>query len=85
MSPRKTKYQHAVDEADAFNQKHRAGTPVQFWPGIRLETPLESSTRGEAWALPSGTAVVRVQGRPGGIALSHVEVIPRLIESEVLT
>lgn len=81
---RKTKYERAVDEAAAFNKRHRAGTPVLFWPGIRPAVPQESITRGDAWALPSGDAVVRVQGRPGGMALSHIEVIPQHSESEVL-
>lgn len=81
---RKTKYERAVDEAAAFNKRHRAGTPVLFWPGIRPAVPQESITRGDAWALPSGDAVVRVQGRPGGMALTHIEVIPQHSESEVL-
>ena len=75
MSPRKNKHQRAAEAAAAFNKAHPPGTPVHFWPGIRLADPLTSRTRGEAWALPSGQAVVRVDGRAGGIALSHVEVI----------
>ncbi|MGY4541169.1 hypothetical protein ACVWY0_001078 [Arthrobacter sp. UYNi723] len=85
MSPRKTKYQRAVETADAFNQKHPQGTPVHFWPGIHQAAPLKSRTRGEAWALPSGEPVVRVEGRPGGIALSHIEVLAVLTESELVS
>ncbi|MEO3931346.1 hypothetical protein WMO79_00840 [Micrococcaceae bacterium Sec7.4] len=75
MSPRKNKHQRAAQAAADFNKLHSAGTPVHFWPGVRLAEPLTSRTRGEAWALPSGEAVVRVEGRAGGIALSHIEVI----------
>lgn len=87
MSKRKTKYERAVDEAADFNKAHktgRSGIPVLFWLGVRTATPQESVTRGEAWALPCGDAVIRVQGRPGGIALSHIEVIPQPVKSEVL-
>lgn len=83
MSPRKNKHQRAAAAAEDFNKLHRTGTPVQFWPGTRAAEPLTSRTRGEAWALPSGDAVVRVEGRTGGIALSHIEVIPIITESEV--
>ncbi len=85
MSPRKNKRQRAAEAADAFNKQHPPGTPVYFWPGIRLNEPLKSRTRGEAWALPSGEAVVRVEGRAGGIALSHIEVITVITESELAT
>lgn len=82
MSPRKNKHQRAVEAADAFNKEHPPGTAVNFWPGVRLAEPLKSRTRGEAWALPSGEAVVRVEGRAGGIALSHIEVSAVRAEAE---
>lgn len=81
MSPRKNKHQRAADAAAEFNKLHPAGTPVHFWPGVRMAEPLTSRTRGEAWALPSGQAVVRVEGRAGGIALSHIEVITAVAAS----
>jgi hypothetical protein len=83
VSPRKNKRQRAEEAVDAFNKQNPQGTPVLFWPGVRLAEPLKSRTRGEAWALPSGEAVVRVEGRAGGIALTHIEVIPSHTESEV--
>jgi hypothetical protein len=84
MSPRKNKHHRAAEAAAAFNKKYPQGTPVLFWPGVRLNEPLKSRTRGEAWALPSGEAVVRVEGRAGGIALSHIEVIAVRAESELV-
>lgn len=80
---RPTKYDRAVEETAAFNKKHPQGTPVRFWPGLKTVPPLESTTRGPAWALPSGDAVVKVHGRTGGIALSNIEVIHQQQESKV--
>jgi len=78
MSPRKNKHQRAAAAAADFNKVTPPGTPVRFWPATRQVEPLISRTRGAAWAMPSGEAVVRVEGRTGGIALSHVEVINML-------
>lgn len=84
MTRRRTKLDRALEEVSVFNEKHSAGTPVLFWLGLRTDTPEESTTRGVAWALSEGDAVVRVNGRIGGIALTHIEVIPQPAESEVL-
>lgn len=84
MTRHKTKLSRGIEEAAAFNKSHSPGTPVLYWLRLRTETPEESITRGEAWALPCGNAVVRVNGRVGGIALTHIEVINQLSESEVL-
>ncbi|KIA72691.1 hypothetical protein ANMWB30_24590 [Arthrobacter sp. MWB30] len=75
MSPRKNAYDRAVNDAAAFNKRHPSGTPVRFWPGMRQGPGLTSTTRGEAWALYCGDAVVKVHGRAGGIYLTHIEVI----------
>lgn len=75
MSPRKNKHQRAEAAAADFNKVAPSGTPVRFWPAAHQGEPLTSRTRGAAWAMPSGEAVVRVEGRTGGIALSHIEVI----------
>lgn len=82
---RKTKYELAVEEADLFNQRHAPGTPVLYRLGLNTVNPLESVTRGEAWALPCGEAVVRVKGRTGGVALSHIDVIPHHRENVLIT
>jgi len=75
VSPRKNKHQRAAAAAEDFNKIAPSGTPVRFWPTSREAEPLTSRTRGVAWAMSSGEAVVRVEGRTGGIALSHIEVI----------
>jgi hypothetical protein len=56
-----------------FNQDHPIGTPVTYWPGVREGDGRASRTRTPAW-LVSGTPCVSVEGYPGGIALTHIEV-----------
>ena len=43
--------------------------------GAVAEKELYTETRSEAWVLPSGDAVVLVNGKSGGVAISHVEVL----------
>lgn len=52
------------------------GTAVLAWPGSRDVPPLVTTTRGEPWTLPAGDRVVMVDGYAGGIALTHVDVLP---------
>lgn len=54
----------------------RPGTPVLAWPGSRESSPLVTRTRSEVWALASGDRVVMVEGCAGGIALTHIDVLP---------
>jgi hypothetical protein len=68
---------------DRFNAEHPEGTRVRFWPGARWgddgETELPAKkglTRSAAWLLGGHTPVVMVTGQAGGVALTHVEVIP---------
>lgn len=71
-----TKLQKAEAAAAAFNAKHPVGTMVRYWRGFKEGEPSGAGkTRSEAWAMPSETAVVLIEGTSGGIALSHVEVV----------
>jgi hypothetical protein len=58
---------------DAWNLRHAVGTSVFAWPGTRPGRRLTTATRSAAWIL-GGTAVVAVDGYPGGIALVAVEI-----------
>lgn len=60
-------------EVEAFNAMVPVGTPVRFWPGVRNAEPKLGNVRSKAWVLGGHTAVVKVTGYAGGIALSHVE------------
>lgn len=52
------------------------GTPVLAFPGSRDGRAIVTTTRSEPWTLPSGERVVMVEGYAGGIAMSHIEVMP---------
>lgn len=52
------------------------GTPVLAWPGSRDSSPLLTRTRTPVFQTRSGDLLVSVDGHPGGIALTHIEVMP---------
>lgn len=73
-------YDKAMEEAwkrcREFNEQHPVGTPVTYHPRKGSnENTLATATRSKAWALPSGQAVVTVEGKTGGVLLEHIEVI----------
>ena len=45
-------------------------------PYVEGVSPLDTTTRSEAWTLGDGSVVVLVSGKTGGVHLSHVEVLP---------
>lgn len=58
--------------AQDWTRRHPIGTPILYWPGAMEGPGVESKVRSEAWVLPSGTAVAKVEGYAGGIALTHI-------------
>jgi len=65
-----------------FHDPLTPGTPVLAWPGSREGSPLVTCTRSEVWSLGDGSRVVAVDGFPGGIALTHIDVLPSVIPPE---
>lgn len=63
------------ETVDAFNDTCPVGTPVLAFPGSREGRALMTRTRSVAWSL-GHEPVVMVEGYAGGIALTHVEVLP---------
>jgi hypothetical protein len=63
--------------AVAWNERYAVGCPVLAFPGSRDGRALNTRTRSAAWVMGGHSAVVMVEGYAGGIALSHVEPIPR--------
>ena len=64
--------------AASWNAAYPVGTPVRYYPiipQIELCPPIETRTRSEAWTLGDGSVVVLVEGKSGGVHLSHVEVV----------
>ena len=65
--------------AESWNAAHSVGTAVRYWPiypPIGGVPPVDTTTRSEAWALGDGSVVVLIEGRSGGVYLSHIEVLP---------
>lgn len=62
------------DAVEEFNRKFPIGTPVLYWPGSRKEHGFQSVTRTTAWYI-GNQPCVSVSGYPGGISLSHIDVI----------
>lgn len=52
------------------------GTAVLAFPGGRDGRAIVTTTRSKPWVLPSGDVVVLVDRYAGGIALTHIEVLP---------
>lgn len=58
-----------------WNERYPIGTRVRFTPVRGRPETEESRTRSEAWELGGGIPVVKIEGRTGGVALDHLEVI----------
>ena|SRR5690348_4088748 len=64
-----------ADVAAAWNRLVPIGTKVRYW-SIALEDPsLLTETRSEAWILGHGQPVVKIEGRSGGVAIDHLQVV----------
>lgn len=59
---------------DEWNERHPVGTPVDYQPVRNVHEWEHTKTRSAAWALGDGTPVVMVEGRSGGVALSHLSI-----------
>jgi len=59
-------------KCDKFNKNCPVGTSVCY---IGDEQRKETKTRSEAWALPSGDAVVMIDGKSSGVSLDHIVAI----------
>jgi len=63
-------------KAEDWNSKYPIGTKVRYWPikGIEKEY-IDTTTRSEAWELGHGEVIVKIVGRTGGCAISHMAVL----------
>ncbi len=59
---------------EIFNERHPVGTPVRFWPGVKVGEGILSKVRAQAEILSGHTPVVWVEGCAGCIALTHIEI-----------
>lgn len=70
---------HAINDVDQWNSLHPVDTTVQYWSwkdedGTLGGEPFVSRTRSQAWLLGDHTPVVLIEGKSGGVALSHLRV-----------
>jgi hypothetical protein len=63
----------AYMKATDWTREHPPGTPVLAWPGVREAEPLVTRTRSSAWVISIDDVVVQVDGRSGGIAITHID------------
>lgn len=61
--------------AEQWNREYPPGTPVRYWPLKNGRDFIDTRTRSEAWELGHGETVVKLDGRTGGVCLSHIEVL----------
>ena len=61
--------------ADRFNTENPIGTPVRYFPIKGVGESIVTKTRSEAWALGHGEVVVKIEGRAGGVCISHLEIL----------
>lgn len=59
----------------AWNDRHPVGTRVRYWPLTKARDAKETTTRSEATLLAGVAPVVRLEGVPGCVSLSHVEAV----------
>lgn len=62
--------------ANDFNVLYPVGTTVKYHPIIGGAEFIETKTRSEAWHLGHGEAVVKIEGRAGGVSLRALELPP---------
>lgn len=63
----------AWNRCKEFNDRHAIGSPVLYRPDRESDAGMiQTRTRSEAWALPSGVAVVMLQNKAGGVSIEHV-------------
>jgi hypothetical protein len=59
-------------ELEEARRRYPTGTKVTYWPGYNQHVGQKSVTRSEVWRMPAGQLVVKIDGRAGGIALTHI-------------
>lgn len=59
--------------AEQASEMYPVGTKVRYYPVAGENNYEESVVRSSAWALGHGELVVKINGRAGGVAISHLE------------
>lgn len=61
--------------AAQFNAENPIGTRVRYFPIKGVAESIDTKTRSEAWELGHGEPVVKIEGRAGGVCISHLEIL----------
>lgn len=72
IRPRIDARERADREVAGFNKSFPIGTKIEYFDTDYQAVPVITRTRSKAWVFPSGEPVVMIEGRAGGVALSHV-------------
>lgn len=59
--------------AEQASKMFPVGTKVKYFPISNEDKFEETEIRSKAWALGHGELVIKVDGRAGGVAISHLE------------
>jgi hypothetical protein len=59
--------------ASEFNRRYPVGSRFSYYPVVGVPDSEEVVTCSEAWQLFNGKAVVRVEGKIGGVSLHRLE------------
>ena len=66
--------------AHEWNNKYPVGTPVVYHAVIGDSDCVSAVTRSYAWELGSGSPVVMITGRSGGVSLRALDVQPDTVD-----
>lgn len=58
--------------ADQFNATFPVGTPCRYFPVMGEIEHIDTKTRTPAWTLGHGRTVVSVEGKAGGVDITHL-------------
>ena len=68
-----------METAEEWNARVPVGTPVRYWPIRGHKQTRDIRTRSAAWMLGGHTLVVMIDDQSGGVAVSHLRVLPQVV------
>jgi hypothetical protein len=75
MSDNETSKWRGTNTVQQWNALVPIGTEVRYYPLAMESEHSVTKTRSEAWILGHGAAVVLVEGKSGGVAIDHLQIV----------